>query len=198
MAERRIIMSSFKDKFNNQSGSTGGASSGSTGGESSGSTSGTSSGSTGGAATTNSTGSSSSSSTSGSTSGFASKFSNAPEKKPIAAAAPAGGGFASKTAKTSIDNFQDTTKRRDTGSSGQKFETIAKKSDGDRVFLVTGDNQNKKAWYYVLVEKTKLPIFKQKVTTDFIDLSLYGEIIECGWGEEPPEEIANRIKKDFY
>ena len=97
---------------------------------------------------------------------------------------------------SALSNSEADKEEFDTASG--KFKTIAKRADGDRVFLVTGDNQNKKAWYYVLVQKTKLPLFKREVQTDFIDLSLYGDILYCGWGEEPPEDISQKIKDEFY
>lgn len=63
----------------------------------------------------------------------------------------------------------------------------------DDIHLIRGDNQGKKAWYYLkITDKAKLQLFLRDVKKPSIDLANYGDIIECGWGEDPPKELTDK------
>lgn len=67
------------------------------------------------------------------------------------------------------------------------------------MYLIKGRNSGRMAWYYILVDKTKLTSFKQNMLKkNDINLSEYGKIIYSGWGKNPPEEIIKIIKKEYY
>jgi hypothetical protein len=68
---------------------------------------------------------------------------------------------------------------------------------GDLVYLVRGKDAGRSAWHYVLIDRMKLPLFKQKLKTGSLDVSEYGKILYSGWGENPPEEIVEEIKKQY-
>jgi hypothetical protein len=68
---------------------------------------------------------------------------------------------------------------------------------GDLVYLVRGKDAGKAAWHYVLIDKVKLPLFKQKLKSGSLDVSEYGKILYSGWGEDPPQEIVDEIKKQY-
>ena len=65
------------------------------------------------------------------------------------------------------------------------------------LYLVTGKDDAKPCWYYVVVDKMKHEIFKVKVKTDYIFVPDYGTILYSGWGVEPPEDIKQKIKEQF-
>ncbi len=70
-------------------------------------------------------------------------------------------------------------------------------SRNELLWLVRGKDRGMDCWHYILVEKSKLPMFKVRVKTDFIQLDDYGQVIESGWGKNPPEEIEKKIKEQF-
>ncbi len=65
------------------------------------------------------------------------------------------------------------------------------------LYLVRGKDRGKPCWHYILVDKLKHEMFKIRVKSDFIELTDYGQVLESGWGENPPEEVAARIKKEY-
>jgi hypothetical protein len=69
-------------------------------------------------------------------------------------------------------------------------------SRGKLVYLVTGVDTGKPAWYYVQVKKAKLQLFKSR-NKDGSDLTDYGTILYSGWGTEPPENKKQKIKEQF-
>lgn len=78
------------------------------------------------------------------------------------------------------------------------------KSEADRIFLVKGDDRGRPAWYYVLIEDDdeKMRLFTEKIqkTNDVersIDLTNYGQVLESGWGEDPPNIIHDSIEKQY-
>lgn len=68
---------------------------------------------------------------------------------------------------------------------------------GELVYLVRGKDAGRAAWHYVLIDKMKLPLFKQKLKSGSLDVSEYGKILYSGWGDNPPEEIVEEIKKQY-
>ena len=55
------------------------------------------------------------------------------------------------------------------------------------------------AWYYVQIKnKILLPIFlKEMETSQHIKLNNFGTVLYSGWGQEPPEDIKQKIKEQF-
>lgn len=77
------------------------------------------------------------------------------------------------------------------------FAEKIKTSQIELLYLVRGKDKGRAAWYFLQVDKMKLPIFlnKLKLLQSAFPLHDYGEIIECGWGENPPEDVVKRIQK---
>ena len=63
----------------------------------------------------------------------------------------------------------------------------------DLVFLVRGKDRGKAAWHYVLVNEGLKEEFKTKIATGNIDVAKYGFVVCSGWGENPPEDIKNKV-----
>lgn len=77
------------------------------------------------------------------------------------------------------------------------FVDKIRKSTGELVYLVRGKDKGRPAWHYVHVEKNKLPIFLKKVESGSVDVSLYGKVLYSGWGEDPSDDIVQKIKQEF-
>ncbi|WP_339048306.1 hypothetical protein [Candidatus Mesenet endosymbiont of Phosphuga atrata] len=123
-------------------------------------------------------------------------------------------GFASKFAKTRPESDTNTTeetkKQHKDGKSftqdkisksrvmnERSFADATKRSRADCVFLVRGKDRGRPAWHYVLVDKDKKEMFLAKSRTGSIDVALYGQILHSGWGEDPPQDIVDKINKEF-
>ena len=61
--------------------------------------------------------------------------------------------------------------------------------------LVRAKNGELKAWWYIRVRPDKFEEYKVAVRADKINLTKYGEILYSGWGEEPPEDIKEKIEE---
>ena len=79
----------------------------------------------------------------------------------------------------------------------KKFTDKLQNSLGDLVYLVRGKDAGRAAWHYVLIDRVKLPLFKQKLKTGSLDVSEFGKVLYSGWGENPPADIVAEIKKQY-
>ncbi len=72
-------------------------------------------------------------------------------------------------------------------------------SRGELVYLVTGNDRGKRAWYYLRVEKLKLPLFLKRLKNqnETFPLLDFGEIVLSGWGERPPPEAVEKINAQY-
>ena len=75
-----------------------------------------------------------------------------------------------------------------------KFVDKLRSTSNSGIYLITGEEKNKAAWYFVKIERFKQPIFEKEITEgkSGINLKQYGEIIVSGWGEKPPQDIINK------
>lgn len=67
----------------------------------------------------------------------------------------------------------------------------------DSLFLVNAIDQERECWFYMEVEKSKIPLFEKKVT-EFaaMDLEEWGRVIISGWGHVPPQKVQDKIKAE--
>ena len=77
------------------------------------------------------------------------------------------------------------------------IDDAVKKANSDLVYLVKGLDRGRKAWYYVLVERLKLSLFLKALNDPIIHLEKYGKILYSAYGEEPPKDIVEKVKKEF-
>ena len=78
--------------------------------------------------------------------------------------------------------------------------TWKKMSECERVYLVRGKDRSHPAWHYVLLvddEKT-IKEFHDKVEAGRLDVADYGEVLESGWGRDPPNEVKDRIESIYH
>jgi len=71
-------------------------------------------------------------------------------------------------------------------------------SRSNLIYLVQAEEKYCKlpAWYYVQVEKLKLPILKEAAKLG-ANLLNFGKILYSGWGENPPEDIKQKIQEEY-
>ena len=65
------------------------------------------------------------------------------------------------------------------------------------LYLVTAKAEGKPAWYYLQVDEPKHKAFKKQMETGSLDLAAYGKILYSGWGETPPENVAELVRQAF-
>lgn len=72
--------------------------------------------------------------------------------------------------------------------------------EGDRVYLVRGLDEGRRAWYYVLVrdDDDVVAAFKEGLKAETINLEDYGKILESGYGKDPPNEVKDQMEKNYY
>ena len=81
----------------------------------------------------------------------------------------------------------------------QPHHTWKKASEGKRLYLVRGKDRGRRAWHYILL-KDDIDIqsnFKAELGTGRIELTNFGKILESGWGENPPNDIIDKINEEF-
>lgn len=68
----------------------------------------------------------------------------------------------------------------------------------DQIFLVRGrDSTGERAWYYVMVDRTKRDSFKSRSGVPFMNIGDYGNVIHSGYGDNPPEDIIAEMKEEY-
>jgi hypothetical protein len=77
------------------------------------------------------------------------------------------------------------------------LDNSIKSSKSDLIYLVKGIDDNRQAWYYVLVERLKVSLFLKALNDEIIHLDNYGEVLHSAYGENPPEEITNALKAEY-
>ena len=74
------------------------------------------------------------------------------------------------------------------------FAEATRASRLDLLYLIKGKDAGREAWWYILLHNTQVaPIFLKKLGIDGEKISDYGEVIRCGWGKEPPDEVRKNI-----
>lgn len=69
------------------------------------------------------------------------------------------------------------------------------KKKNKMVYLIRGKEDGKPTWYYIELDKLKLPLLEKQQRKLGVDIALdtFGTVVECGWGEEPPEDVKKRM-----
>ena len=68
----------------------------------------------------------------------------------------------------------------------------------DHIFLVRGkDTTGEDAWYYVQVERGKREAFLRQGGVALLDITQFGAVIQCGYGEKPPQHIRDLMKEEY-
>ncbi len=102
--------------------------------------------------------------------------------------------FGKKPATTST---QLSTAPTSNASSAKKSVDPKKKMQADLIYLVKGVDAGRNAWYYVLVERTKVQLFLKALNDNIIELDKYSVILYSAYGDEPPSDITDKLKDEY-
>lgn len=79
--------------------------------------------------------------------------------------------------------------------------TWTKKREAERVYLVNGlDNERGYAvWQYVMLvdDEVTVEMFKEAVKQGRVDVREYGQVLESGQGDDPPNEIKDKLEREY-
>lgn len=80
----------------------------------------------------------------------------------------------------------------------RKFTQAFAGARGNMIYLVSGgkDKTHQPAWYFVRVDAPKTRAFLNAVRSGAIELAQYGEVIESGYGVEPPQAILSYMRAE--
>jgi len=62
--------------------------------------------------------------------------------------------------------------------------------------IVAPAKGGKTAWYFIRVEPVKFSKFKNDVFSKAVNLANYGEVIERGYGDYPPQNIIDKMVRE--
>lgn len=73
-------------------------------------------------------------------------------------------------------------------------------SDTTNLYLIQAEEEGLDCWHYVLVDKLKVPLLKQKMTKVpcQLDLTQFGKVVRSGWGTEPKPEVKAKVESGDY
>ncbi len=73
-------------------------------------------------------------------------------------------------------------------------------SEVKNLYLIKGEDDDLACWYYLQVDKLKLPLFKQRLNSlpCKIELTDFGNIVRSGWGEEPSAQIRKKVESGDF
>ena len=79
------------------------------------------------------------------------------------------------------------------------FAEMLKTSRKELLYIVRGTDKGKPAWYCLLVDKMKHPLFAayMKTKPDIIHLDEYGKVLYSGWGDNPPQDIIDELRATY-
>jgi len=64
--------------------------------------------------------------------------------------------------------------------------------------LVTGEVDYRSCWAYVSMYPSTYMEYLDKVEAhETMNIEDYGIVIETGWGQQPPQDVQDRMKRDF-
>lgn len=69
--------------------------------------------------------------------------------------------------------------------------------DGGAVRYLTATEAGQACWFYLRISEQHYSEYQQKLKQKAMNIRDYGEIVESGWGEYPPEDVIDRMKKQF-
>ena len=109
--------------------------------------------------------------------------------------------FAERYAKKSsfsTESLKSKSEPTEAGSTAPKSSIDPiKRAQAEYIYLVKGIDNQRKAWYYVLVERLKVQLFLKALNDDIIHLENYGKILYSAYGEEPPASITQQLKDEY-
>jgi len=79
-----------------------------------------------------------------------------------------------------------------------KWDDAVSREMRRNIYLVRGKDKGRPAWHYVLLssgDEDHVQGFKEQTRTGTIDVADWGYLIVSGWGEDPPDNIRDKVYK---
>lgn len=107
-------------------------------------------------------------------------------------------GFAGKIGKPEAPQKQEDLKKQYEHKKNSAKDHVDSSKSSSLVYLVRGKDRGKPAWHYVLIEnQVKKQLFLKQVSTGTCKVTDFGEILYSGWGEDPPQDIVDKVEKEY-
>lgn len=65
------------------------------------------------------------------------------------------------------------------------------------VYLFRGLSDGQPAWFYVMVRPTAVADMKRALATGSLNVENYGDVLDRGWGQDPPASKAREIELKY-
>ena len=65
------------------------------------------------------------------------------------------------------------------------------------VRIVRGTDRGRPAWYCVLLDEGKENAFDEQMSTDEINLYVFGKVLQSGFGKDPPDDVSKAVNRFF-
>ena len=77
--------------------------------------------------------------------------------------------------------------------------TWKKMTEGNQIYLVRGKDRHRPAWHYVLLvdDDETIQKFHASFKMGKVDVADYGQVLESGWGEDPPNQVKDRFERTY-
>lgn len=80
----------------------------------------------------------------------------------------------------------------------QSFVECISRSRNNAIYLVIApDDTERKAWYFIQVDKMKLPLFEKAMQAPGAELGRYGDVLASGYGDAPPAFVVEHMKVQY-
>lgn len=77
------------------------------------------------------------------------------------------------------------------------FAKKAMVSQCQRIYLVRAFDRGRPCYLYIFVDREKTASFTNLQKGQTVDYTKFGKVIECGWGENPPAHVAQKMKEEY-
>ncbi len=67
-------------------------------------------------------------------------------------------------------------------------------------YIVRGKDQGRPVWWCVVLKDDEETIreFRKKYASGTVNVADYGEVLKSGWGKDPPQEVTDELKKQYF
>ena len=67
--------------------------------------------------------------------------------------------------------------------------------DGGIVRLINGIEEGRSAWFFLKLSKKTYDKYKKGIRCEPFNVGSYGDILACGWGDNPPEDVVAHMQE---
>lgn len=94
-------------------------------------------------------------------------------------------------------HFRDLAAKRHRRPVKSRAKLITQRTN-DKILLITGKESGRATWWYIKVSRLKEPLLLKALGAKPIRLADYGEIVRCGPGAMPPQDVVDEIEEEYH